>query len=94
MALPTVAHSQQAINKKTPHSQGAGRISRVVLSQNLGSLHDFDDLGESFRIGDGHISKNLAVHLDTSLGKLVNELAVADAVFTDSGIEMLLLPLL
>ena len=24
-----------------------------MLSQNLGSLHDFDDLGESFRIGDG-----------------------------------------
>ena len=58
-----------------------------MLSQNLSSLHDFDDLGECFRIGDGHIGENLAVHLDVGLGKLVNELAVADAVFTDGGIE-------
>lgn len=53
----------------------------------LGSLHSFHDLGKGCRIGDGHVSKNLAVQLDARLGKLVNELAVADAEFTNSGIE-------
>ena len=55
--------------------------------QLLSSLHSFHDLGKGCRIGDGHVSENLAVQLDARLGKLVNELAVADAEFTDSGIE-------
>ena len=77
-----------ALNAKVPRRfTGRGQFLAFSLSQLLGSLHDFDDLGKCFRIGDGHVRENLAVHLDVGLGKLVNELAVADAVFTDGGIE-------
>ena len=59
----------------------------LAVVQLLGSLHSLHDLGESFRIGDGHVSKNLAVQLDARLGELVNELAVADAQFADSSVQ-------
>ena len=72
--------------KKRPARLGAGRISRVKM-QLLGSLHDFHDLGESFRIGDGHVSEDLAVQLDARLGKLEDKLAVADAMFADCCVQ-------
>ncbi len=73
--------------KKRPAFSGGAQFLAFLLSQDLSSLHDFDDLGKCCRIGDGQVSENLAVHVDVSLGKLVNELAIADAEFTNSSVQ-------
>ena len=72
--------------QKAPRSVKS-RVQFLAFVQLLGSLHGFHDLGECFGIGDGHVSKDLAVQLDARLGKLEDELAVADAVFADSSVQ-------
>ena len=42
-----------------------------------------DDGSKCFRIGNGQISENFAVHLDVGFTEQMNELAVANAMFAD-----------
>ena len=78
-----VAHGladRRAFKQKAPRPvTGGAQFLAFSLSQLLSSLHDFDDLGECFRIGDGgdetvrlHIGQGISGIASLSPPRLVN----------------------